>query len=235
MADSCRYGFLDGDQHGRDDVPDVGVSKSVQTLLWITTIRPLFTMLLDFDKNAAPLPSVWIPVELALYSIILDLFFYIYHRACHEVDVLWQYHRRHHLTKHPNPFLSAYADTEQEVLEIAVIPIMTWGALKLLGCPMGFYDWWICHQFLVFSEAFGHSGLRLFGHAPGVSRLILAPFGCELMIEDHDLHHRKGYRKSHNYGKQTRLWDKLFGTCAPRVELSPENVDWSHRVSLPLF
>jgi sterol desaturase/sphingolipid hydroxylase (fatty acid hydroxylase superfamily) len=47
------------------------------------------------------------------------------------------------------------------------------------------------------------------------------------------LHHRKGYRKSGNYGKQTKLWDRLFGTEMPRIEC--ENVDFDHRVHMPFF
>jgi sterol desaturase/sphingolipid hydroxylase (fatty acid hydroxylase superfamily) len=54
-----------------------------------------------------------------------------------------------------------------------------------------------------------------------------------LIIEDHDLHHRKGYRKSSNYGKQTMLWDRLFGTKTPRLE--SENVDFDLEVHMPLF
>lgn len=45
----------------------------------------------------------------------------------------------------------------------------------------------------------------------------LEPFGMELVVEDHDLHHRYG-RGGKNYGKQTRIWDVLFSTVAPREE-----------------
>lgn len=38
----------------------------------------------------------------------------------------------------------------------------------------------------------------------------LRPFGMELAVEDHDLHHRFG-RSGTNFGKQTRVWDKIFG------------------------
>jgi sterol desaturase/sphingolipid hydroxylase (fatty acid hydroxylase superfamily) len=56
-----------------------------------------------------------------------------------------------------------------------------------------------------------------------------------LCIEDHDLHHRKGWKNSANYGKQTRLWDKLFGTCAERIELTPENIDYNYQLKLAIF
>jgi len=55
---------------------------------------------------------------------------------------------------------------------------------------------------------------------------------AELLIEDHDMHHRKGYRKSSNYGKQTKLWDMIFGTVGTRDETLPSNFDFNTPVYL---
>lgn len=230
-----QYGFLDGDKHERDQIPDVGVQKALSSTILTTSLRPLFTVLLSNRPGQLPSLSWWLPVELGLYTVILDLWFYLYHRSCHEFDGLWKYHRTHHLTKHPNPMLSAYADTEQEILEIVVVPLLTFGTLKLMGLPMGFHDWWICHQYIVFTEVFGHSGLRLFAVPASTSSWLLQLFNCELVLEDHDLHHRNGWRKSHNYGKQTRLWDRLFGTCHERIESDKSNIDLSQQISMPLL
>jgi sterol desaturase/sphingolipid hydroxylase (fatty acid hydroxylase superfamily) len=57
----------------------------------------------------------------------------------------------------------------------------------------------------------------------------------ELCVEDHDLHHRQGWRKSHNYGKQTRVWDRLFGTCGTRIESVPDNVDYVNQAYMPIM
>lgn len=230
-----RLGFFDGDKHERDGVPDVGVRKTLHSLFLTTTVRPLFTLMLAYNAREAPSLSWWLPAELALYAIVLDFWFYLYHRACHEVDALWKYHRTHHLTKHPTSMLSAYADSEQEIIEIAIIPLLTYGTMKLLGFPMGFYDWWVCHEYIIFAEAFGHSGLRLYSSPPGAATWLLKYFSCELQLEDHDLHHRKGWRQSNNYGKQTRLWDRIFGTCGQRIESDVANVDFSKKVNMPLF
>lgn len=231
-----RYGYLDGDKHARDEVPDVGVNKVFQSLQLTTSIRPMMTMLFAYKSRAGIQLSWWLPVELALYAVVLDGFFYLYHRSCHELDNLWQYHRTHHLTKHPNPLLSSYADHEQEFLEIALIPLLTWATLKYgFQLPMGFHDWWICHEYIIFSEAFGHSGLRIYSTTPGTASPFLKAFGMELVIEDHDLHHRKGWRKSSNYGKQTRVWDVLFGTTGKRIEVTPEAVDMNMTFNMPLL
>jgi sterol desaturase/sphingolipid hydroxylase (fatty acid hydroxylase superfamily) len=216
-------------------VPDVGVDKVLNSVELTTSVRSIFTVFLAYRRAEGVSFSAWLPVELFFYSIVLDFFFYTYHRLCHEVNGLWQYHRTHHLTKHPNPLLSAYADTEQEIIEIALIPLLTYGTLKLMGFPMGFYDWWICHQYLLFSEAFGHSGLRLFSPTPGISSFFLKFVDMDLCVEDHDLHHRQGWKKSANYGKQTRVWDRIFGTCGDRIESKKENVDYVNQVHMPLY
>ena len=178
---------------------------------------------------------LWLPLEAGLYGIILDFWFYWYHRLMHEIGSLWQYHRTHHLTKHPNPLLTLYADTEQEFFDILGIPLLTYFSMKAMGMPMGFYEWWICHQYVVFAEVAGHSGLRIHTSPPNTLSPLLRWFNCELIIEDHDLHHRKGWKSSGNYGKQTRLWDVVFGTCKDRIECQDDNIDWENTISMPIF
>lgn len=229
------HGFLDGDKHPRDQVPDSGVGKVFGSMMRGLTCRPLMAMLVAYRNNVTPTISWLFPVHLVLYSIVLDFFFYTYHRACHEVEWLWRYHRTHHLTKHPNPMLVIYSDDEQELIEIVLIPLITWTAMKLMGLPMNFYEWWICNAFVTFTELWGHSGLRIHFVAAGPASLILQFFGCELVTEDHDLHHRKGWRKAANYGKQTRLWDRIFGTTTDRIEMVHANVDWNRPVQMPLL
>ncbi|KAL3603100.1 hypothetical protein FPOAC2_07417 [Fusarium poae] len=236
-----QYGFLDGDSHERDGIPDVGVDKVV-TSLWKTTgSRILLATCISYKTGQSPLSVmsdwswwVWLYLQIGLYGIILDFWFYVYHRAMHDIDSLWKYHRTHHLTKHPNTLLAAYADHEQEFFDMVGVPFLTWATFQCLGIPLGFYEWWVCHQYIAFTEVLGHSGLRVCGMPPSTLNWLLQLVGAELVIEDHDLHHRKGYRKSHNYGKQTRVWDKLFGTCHDRIEATKDNVDWDQSVWFPL-
>ncbi|KAF9890495.1 hypothetical protein FE257_005900 [Aspergillus nanangensis] len=230
-------GFLDGDEHVRDGVPDIGVYKVFQSLVTTSTFRPIFTVFFSYRASLGPssISWAWLPLEIGLYGIILDFWFYWYHRVMHEFDGLWKYHRTHHLTKHPNPLLTLYADTEQEFFDIAGIPLMTYFTMKFMGMPMGFYEWWVCHQYVVFAELAGHSGLRVVTNPPNTLTWLLKMFDAELVIEDHDIHHRKGWKKSANYGKQTRLWDRMFGTCGERIECYKENIDYDQKISMPWF
>lgn len=231
-----KYGFLDGDKHERDQIPDRAVDSVFRSLFCTSTFRPMFTTFLAYRTSQPPSTmSWWIPVEIGVYTVVLDFWFYWYHRCMHDNDALWKYHRTHHLTKHPNPLLTLFADTEQEVFDIAIIPLLTWGTMKLVGFPMGFYDWWLCHQYIVWTELWGHSGLRIMVTPPTTATPFLKLFDAELTTEDHDLHHRKGWKQSHNYGKQTRLWDLAFGTTHERYETIPENIDYNDPVTIKAF
>jgi sterol desaturase/sphingolipid hydroxylase (fatty acid hydroxylase superfamily) len=213
-------------------VPDVGIDKVLSSIIAIVNVRSALIVALTYRRHDPIALSWWIPAELFLYPILLDFFFYIYHRATHEIDGLWKYHRTHHLTKHPSPILSSYADVEQEFIEMALVPFLTYVTLKMMGFPMGFYDWWLCSQYQLYTEAVGHSGIRIAMSAPGMSGWYLGKVGCELLLEDHDLHHRQGWKKAGNYGKATRLWDRIFGTCLNRIESKPEQVDYQNPVKM---
>ncbi|RMZ75816.1 hypothetical protein DV737_g5115, partial [Chaetothyriales sp. CBS 132003] len=231
------YGYLDGDAHARDGIPDVGVGKVMREALSTLNFRLLMAIIFTYRSNLPPSTLSWVllPVEIGLYSVILDFWFYWYHRFMHDVGSLWKYHRTHHLTKHPNSLLAGYADTEQEIMDVLGIPLMTYCTLRLLGFPMGFYEWYICHQYILFAEIAGHSGLRFALVVPSTLSWMLRLFNAELLVEDHDLHHRKGWRKSYNYGKQTRLWDRIFGTCTDRIECLKDNIDYKNTVKFPLY
>ncbi|KAH8168256.1 fatty acid hydroxylase superfamily protein [Sarocladium implicatum] len=204
-ATGHKVGFLDGDVHGRDGVPDIAVTKIVKSLLSTSTFRPLVSVFLAYRTSQAPsqMNWYWLPIEISLYGIILDFWFYWYHRLMHEVNGLWKYHRTHHLTKHPNPLLTLYADLEQEIFDIVGIPFMAYATMRAVGMPMGFYEWWIAHQFVMFAELAGHSGIRIHIPPPNPVTFVLRWFDCELLIEDHDLHHRQGWKKSGNYVQMT--------------------------------
>ena len=230
-------GFLDGDAHPRDGVPDSGVGKVMFSLISTSTVRPIFSVFLAYTASQTPAQMnwFWLPIEAGLYGIVLDFWFYWYHRLMHEVEWLWKFHRTHHLTKHPNPLLTLYADSEQEFWDMVGIPLLTYFSMKLMGFPMGFYEWWVGHQYVVFAELAGHSGLRLMATPPNVFSFALRWFNAELIIEDHDMHHRKGWKASGNYGKQTRFWDRAFGTCKDRVECLEDKIDWDRPIKMPLF
>ncbi|CRG86028.1 hypothetical protein PISL3812_03031 [Talaromyces islandicus] len=230
------YGVLDGDKCQRDDVPGCGV-RTLFDSFFLSTISRIMLIFLSYpiDETPASMNLVWLPIEISLYGIIYDFWFYWYHRLLHEVDGLWQYHRTHHLTKHPNVLLTTYFSLEEGVFSTLACPFLSWSSLKFMGLPMGLSEWWICNSYITFTEFAGHSGVRVYGSSPSPLTWLLRHFDAEIIIEDHDLHHRNGWRKSGNYGKHTRLWDRIFGTCYARIECLERNIDYSNQVNLPLI
>jgi sterol desaturase/sphingolipid hydroxylase (fatty acid hydroxylase superfamily) len=216
------YGFFDG-KHERDGVPDEHSWKVLKSVISTLALRPLIAVFFVYDRNEKPSVSWQTPFDVVAFTLAVDMFFYGYHRAMHEVPWLWQLHRLHHTTKHPNVLLSAYADEIQEVFDMIVIP---W--LAYLVVPQSFTSWYIAMGYMIYTEAAGHSGVRLYWQIP--TTFWLRWFGCELALESHDLHHQQGYRSSGDYGKQSRLWDGIFGTMRPRVESFEENLDWKTTV-----
>lgn len=122
--------------------------------------------------------------------------------------------------------LGSYADVPQELFDMLLIPLMAYCVY-----PIDFPTWWVSTTYTLYIEASGHSGLRAHFSNP-TTYPWLGFIGCELLIEDHDLHHRKGWKRATNYGKQTRLWDSIFGSRGERIEGVEGNIDWSRKLKL---
>lgn len=85
-----RVGFLDGDAHPRDGVPNVGVRQVFTSLDLASNIRSIFMVFLSYKTAQAPGSINWtmLFVELSIYGIVLDFWFYVYHRIMHDSDTL---------------------------------------------------------------------------------------------------------------------------------------------------
>lgn len=235
------HGYYDGDS-ARAGIPDAGVVKLTNSIFRILGLRIFMAAFLAYDRNVAPLDRMlswqWWPsmfVIIGMHGLVLDFYYYWYHRAMHGILPLWKYHRAHHLVKHPTTALGAYADEEQEFFDTVIIPGLAYITLRAMGLPVGFYEWYVCFSYLVFSEILGHSGVRVVISVPTPFSSLLRMVGAELELEDHDLHHRLPRRHSVNMGKQTRLYDLIFGTTGERIEGRAENIDYSIPVSMPIF
>ncbi|RAK79662.1 sterol desaturase family protein [Aspergillus fijiensis CBS 313.89] len=231
------YGFFDGDGHARDRVRDFGPRKAITSMLLAALLRPLMKICLTYTMDDPPTSTdwAWLLPQVTVYGIVVDFWYYWSHRLAHEVPALWRFHRTHHLTKHPNALLTGYADDAQGLVEIAGLPLVAHGTMKLLGLPMGFYAWYLADCYVTFTEVFGHSGVRLHMSSPSGLTWLMRRFEADLVVEDHDLHHRSGWRRSSNYGKHTRIWDRVFGTCRARVEGTVDNIDYQNRAEIPVL
>ncbi|WFD35798.1 hypothetical protein MCUN1_002663 [Malassezia cuniculi] len=216
---ALKFGYLDG-KAPRDTLPRELVPMMFKEMIIGLNLRAGMLVLLAYDRNAPIQLSWWLPVQLAVMSITADFIYYWAHRATHEVGSLWYLHRRHHTTKHPNFLFLSFADEPQEIFDAIAAP-----AIMYMLYPVSFDTFSIWLVLMLYIESMGHSGLRMYYPAI-IASPFLRPFKLELIVEDHDLHHREGWQKSFNYAKQSLLWDTLFGTTRPRIETGHENVEW---------
>ncbi|KDE04586.1 hypothetical protein MVLG_04966 [Microbotryum lychnidis-dioicae p1A1 Lamole] len=208
------YGTFDEKQIGRDRTPDKAVNHLAVGILAYMFVRTGIAFFLYYDKEVSPLNQfTWsYPFRLMAWEIVFDYFFYAYHRTSHEVDGLWFVHQHHHTTKHPTAVLSILAETYQEYLEVLLVPLAATLVVK-----QSFAEQYLTFCYTIYVEMMGHSGVRCYWSHPILS--FLKVFNMELAVEDHDLHHRGG-KSGRNYGKQTRVWDQIFGTVGERIETS---------------
>ncbi|KAG2173755.1 hypothetical protein INT43_005175 [Umbelopsis isabellina] len=212
-----KYGHLDAINRERDRVAENRVTPLVLGLLATISVRTMMAAIIAYKPGRLPFLTWKLPIDMALYMVAVDFFFYLYHRALHQVPWLWKFHRTHHSTKHPTSLMAPLADHVQETFDIAVIPILAY-----MIRPIPFFHWYIACLYVNYIELAGHSGVRAdMGHP--VLGMLLRPFGLDLVVEDHDLHHRLGMRAG-NFGKQTRIFDTFFGTTSPRYETTPEAI-----------
>ena len=225
---TTKFGTFDGAAE-RDGVPDVDTKSVAIGLMMVVISRAIIAVPYLYDPSAPLLDLhtlLMLPVNMFMFATAVDFYFYWYHRLMHEVGWLWRFHRKHHTTKHPIAALGAFADHEQEFFDMVGIPVLAW-----LTWRINFATWWISTCYILFIEASGHSGLR--GYFQNPATWPLRYINAELCLEDHDIHHRQGWKKSGNYGKQTRLWDTIFGTKKPRIEGTPDNINWDDPMDEP--
>ena len=218
-----KYGYFDGEVY-RDTVPNKDLYKMLFEVLCGASLRPLLAVAFSYDQNKPTQLSLWLPVELLMFTLTEDFIYYWVHRMCHESETMWQFHRLHHTTKHPTALLLGYADEIQEVFDIVLAPAFAW---LLYPIPFDVLVVWIVIHLSI--QLHGHSGIRLY-HGSVMTGPFLRPIGLDLISEDHDIHHRFGWGKSCNYGKQSGVWDTLFGTFGNRIECYEGNIDYSHRI-----
>jgi sterol desaturase/sphingolipid hydroxylase (fatty acid hydroxylase superfamily) len=224
------YGVLDKENSGRDIPRDNEVYRLSTDIFAYNLTRGAGAVFLGGYNPDIP-PSFglqgacvtpFLLLKMVVWFITMDFFFYVYHRACHEVPALWRIHSKHHGTRHPTPLQAVLASDIQEVIEIALVPLLATLVVQTCFFPMNSYELWITMCSLVFVEAMGHTGARAYWGQP-LLQPFLGPLGLGMIVEDHDLHHRNG-KSGKCYGKQSLLWDTLFGTVGKRKECVNENV-----------
>ena len=135
----------------------------------------------------------------ALVLLLVDLIWYLYHRASHRVRILWAGHQAHHNSRRFN-FSTALRQKWNPWGEL-----LFWVPLPLLGVP----------PWLIFTAFSVNLIFQFFVHTERVGTL----WGPVEFVFNTPSHHRVHHASDpdyldKNYGGILIIWDRLFGSYA---------------------
>jgi len=133
--------------------------------------------------------------------LLLDLWIYWWHRANHELPLLWRFHRVHHMDEYLDT-TSALRFHMGEVVLSALVRVVV---IVLLDVP--FSTVIVFEALILICAIFHHSDIPL---NPGIERVL-----SKLIITPgiHWVHHHAVRRDTDsNYGTVLSCWDRLFGS-----------------------
>jgi len=143
--------------------------------------------------------------DLVALTLAMDFLMYWLHRVAHTPLIYRILHRTHHRYDHPRPLT---------LFVLHPFETVSFGLLWLLVIMVYQASWVGMSLYLVLNVAFGavgHLGVEPFPRSwiriPLVSLIATSTF--------HSEHHADA---GHNFGFYTLIWDRLFGTLAPRYE-----------------
>lgn len=138
---------------------------------------------------------------LMLDLLILDCWIYWWHRANHELPILWRFHEVHHLDE----FLDASSALRFHFGEVFLSSLVRAAVIFLLGVPL--LNVVIFETLLAVVAIFHHSNIRLpVWLERALSFLIVTP-------SIHWVHHHAIRRDTDsNYSALLSVWDRLFGS-----------------------
>lgn len=148
--------------------------------------------------HLAPIPFY---ARFMLGFLLMDLSFYYWHRANHEVSVLWRFHNVHHI----DPDLDVTTSFRFHLGE--VLYSSGFRALQVLVIGVSPLTYAVYEIAFTCETAFHHSNLRLpIGLERFVSKVIVTP-------RMHGIHHSAVKEETNsNYGTIFRWWDLMHRT-----------------------
>ena len=138
---------------------------------------------------------------LVLDLLLLDLWIYWWHRANHEMPVLWRFHEVHHLDE----FLDASSALRFHFGEVLLSSAVRAAVILVLGVPL--FSVVVFETLLAAATIFHHSNLRL---PSGAERLLSRAVVTPSIHWVH--HHALRQDTDSNYSTILSVWDRLFGS-----------------------
>ncbi len=137
--------------------------------------------------------------QAVLSFLLLDLLLYLWHKACHQLDLLWMFHRVHH----NDPCLNISTAFRIHVIELFITNMLKALYIVLMGIDqiMVLVNEAIITLFIMFHHTnITFKGEKLLGF------IVIVPYL-------HRAHHSvQRHEHDSNYGAVLSLWDRLFGS-----------------------
>ncbi len=152
-------------------------------------------------------PAIWAGwLGLALDIVLLDLWIYFWHRANHELQMLWRFHQVHHLDQ----FLDASSALRFHFGEVLLSSLVRALVIFLAGVPLSSVV--VFETLVAMVTLFHHSNVRL---PPVIERLLSFVIVTPSIHWVH--HHAIRADTDSNYATLLSPWDGLFGTRSATV------------------
>ncbi len=167
-------------------------------------------LLLAEEHPAYELPGLLEhPAGKAVVSfLVLDLMFYLWHKASHRFDSLWMFHKVHH----NDPNLNVSTAFRVHTVELFISTLLKAAYIFMLGVDKTTL---LVHETVMALFVMFHHMNIAFPGEKLLGRIFITPYL-------HRAHH-SALRTEHdnNYGAVLSIWDRLFGTL---VELEPATI-----------
>ncbi|HSO81388.1 sterol desaturase family protein [Thiocapsa sp.] len=155
--------------------------------------------------NATELPA---PIAVIAGLMLFDLWMYIWHRANHEVPLLWRLHRVHHT----DPRMDSTTAFRFHPGEIALSILLN--AVVILALGLGLATLIFYKSLMVAVILLHHSNIRLPEAWDRRLRILVVPPSM------HRVHHSEVFVETNsNYGTIFSFWDRLLGSFRLRDDL----------------
>ncbi len=178
--------------------------------LWLANVGLYPLIVLPVSVWAAGHTIGWRPdwwsgvLGLALDIVLLDFLIFWWHRANHEIPILWRFHEVHHLDR----FLDASSALRFHFGEVILSALVRAGLIMIFDLPIT--SVLVFETVILVGTVFHHSNLAV---PPKVERALATVI---ITPSIHWVHHHARRRDTDaNYGTIFSFWDPLFGTRSP--------------------
>jgi sterol desaturase/sphingolipid hydroxylase (fatty acid hydroxylase superfamily) len=156
--------------------------------------------------------------------LLLDLWIYWWHRANHQIPLLWRFHEVHHLDQ----FLDVTSGVRFHLGEVLLSAVVRAAVILLLAIPLSTVV--IFEMLLLTATLFHHSNLRLpaqLEHA--LSLVIVTP-------SIHWVHHHAVRRDTDsNYSSILSIWDLVFVSRSATQRTPTLKIGVEHEYDRPFW